>query len=239
MEAYTSLYCQRTAEVYPTKNDSWKAYPWREFNQWIDMSELTKPSPSRAVVLESLEESFPGVLLLMEMNYPDWKVFSRFEQVLSQMLYHLVSEERIAEWSDYKQYDELLVFLQRFSLHSVPKTPLEKQLYANLAVMSLQSNSSCLEPLVELLVDQLASLQNHHVLSQSIRERERIDQEEREVYTLRYELEILRQFTKGKHHSLNPNLESLLLLELSKNLYHQGFQQLAINTMRYSFCSSY
>lgn len=110
-------------------------------------------------------------------------------------------------------------------------------MYANLAVLSLQSNSDCLEPLILLLVEQLASLQNHHVLSQSIRER--VDQEEREVYTLRYELEILRKFTKEKGHSLNPNLESLLLLELSKNLFHQGFQQLAINTMRYLLSSGY
>lgn len=237
MDAYTSLYCHKTAEAYSTKMDSWKAHPWREFNQWIDMNELSAHSPSRTVILESLEESFPGVLLLMEMNYPKWRVFSRFEQVLSQMLHRLVSEERMTEWSDYKQYDDLLLFLQHFSLQSVPKTPLEKQLYANLAVLSLQSNSDCLEPLILLLVEQLASLQNHHVLSQSIRER--IDQEEREVYTLRYELEILRKFTKEKGHSLNPNLESLLLLELSKNLFHQGFQQLAINTMRYLLCSGY
>lgn len=206
----------------------WKSRPWKALTQWREVQRISKEE-----TIESLSDSIPGVLLQLEINGHQPRIIERYERILASLFHSLVGGEDWVTWHQYREYHELLLFLKNFSEKSIPNTSLEKQLYCNLMVMKMQTQTKLIENVVEVLVQQFASLQSQSGIVDHRETSHFQEEHERELNTLRYELEILRHFiTDNKQYVISKNHESLLMLELSKNLYCQGFTKLAIATIR-------
>lgn len=231
LHAYSSYYSKQSVEVSPL-TELWRSRPWKALTQWKEVQDISKEE-----VIESLTDTIPGVLLQLEMQYPEDHVISRYEKVLGNLFHSILAEENFVAWHQYREYHELYFFLKDFSEQSNPTTSLEKQLFCNLLIMKMQTKKQLIETVVEVLVQQLASLQESTFGYLSQTQSYHFQEErERDMNALRYELEILRQFiVEHPDFSISKDHENLLLMELSKNLYYQGFTKLAISTMRYSF----
>lgn len=192
--------------------------------------------PNQAEMKTCLINSLSGILLDFEIQYPSISALSRLQDYLSNQLYSLFHEENYSQWKSYHDIHQLLLFIQQYpnnqSLQS-SQSSLQKQMAVNLAILNLPSQSQSLETVVEMIVSEIEELQRNTYIFELRDRKVENEEKEKEKNILRYELETIRSILpQNTSYSISQDHSSLLLLELSKCLYNQGFHKLAIRQIR-------
>ena len=212
--------------------DLWKAQPWKQLMNW-------QVKPNQEEMKTCLTNTLPGILLDLEMQYPSTVSLSHLQDYLSNQLYSLFHKENYSQWRNYHDIHQLLLYIQQYpNNHSLQfsqssQSSIQKQMAVNLAILNLPSQPQLLETVIEMIVSEIAYIQRNTSMFE-IRDRKVENEEkEKEKNILRYELETIRSIlSQNTPYSISQDHSSLLLLELSKCLYNQGFHKLAIRQIR-------
>ena len=123
-------------------------------------------------------------------------------------------------------FDNLSITLYLAQENSVPVLPIQKTLHLNLQLLELQQSRDpgLLQRIIETLLQQCTLPLSTDPLPCS---------QQFSLHSLRYQLELLRSSFQAV--PISSDHKSLLLLELSRALFNQGFTKSAIATIRFLF----